>query len=1783
MKRTSRGFTLTELLTVVAILAVLAAVALPGVIKLRNGLKMMELDECARQLFLAAQNTLTARRADGTLSAPQGETVQGQDGSWRWLFDDDTEFLLPDGAVDPTVAENHIAIWYNTESAMVLEVYYGERNGSFAAPGCDWNKNSIQNGDYSNGRVQSGDAADRRADKRIGYYDGTDLERGDTEQLLPPVLEIVNGDELTVKVTVPKAGEYWTNGVTLTVTVEELNGTGGLTGNSVEFSGAYSSVDGTYELVLDSLTQADKRFKEVCPGIAPGAEIRVTAELSAPPAANGTQYLPAKAWSQTNSLFEERSGDTVSVAHARHLQNLEDSFSGFVCENAITVNQTDSMDWLAAYPDYLSIDNPCITSYNGNGLEVRGLNGGMFHSTAGGMRLDGIRIVNPKINRTGTLGALANTANGATIHDCRVYISALRSNGTVDFESCKQYGVSGSNYVGGLIGSAVDCTITDSFAALYKVRGAAAGGLIGYAQNCIITNCYATAENLSGTGQSAMFAGNLSSTTVTGCYGAGNITSGGTVSGFANGRGVFSNSYCAVSYHKEDGTPAEISLSYGFADGGAGTCAYLTTKTPTEIDGAAGKSYEEMKTWSPVGWQALSAAQTHPYRAELDGKAYPFPGLKSSGGQTMPHYGSWPIQTVKGIKLYDSQFGTEEIHVVLIPRGSEITFWAEAEGGSVEVKVLGTPNASVINGSQITSAVDAESGRTKVTVAPKGNEKCGITYIELSAGGYTLRAVTVVYDANITLRPSGGTGMDQCVGTSPDKNGNRVVGSLVLNAANREGKLTAALAVEPSADQILKDFDKNIGKKTDGADLSIEKDVLVSEWSKGLMDGDPSVSFNGSGSVPVVETERNGLVLNVTGNASGTAVVIARWAMDEDIYAACEVKMKGARALIKGIEADGRSADAYPYILAIEPEPGEPISLTLQPKLFNMPGDANGANSTYTWKLYKSGEEEALWSAEENWTQDGTFTHGLNDLDAEATYRVELLYEYEGAHGEQRSVDEVQLQVYRKAPREVTEYGQLKVLEVPYYLNEARNTDYTPGGEVYEVSVEQVTGSETLELDFTNKTDLAAYVDGAANARTKWYVNTNGWQEGAAKPAENWVAVSGSIGGVQVFLDGTERATVRWNAERDTLDVDGKTIPTGGSITVEGKDAGDFGDKAFVFELRADTAEAAEGEERMSSKTVTVQVMPKLGIDPQSRTYKYYALLGGLPRSGVFTANRSDAKYEYEWYFDGKSTPEEEKSYICTVPGRAYNDNNGIRNITLRYGPYTETAVLTNGTALEGFDCTINWDAAKTSDGGGIKHCFLVEKGKSRKLEFSWMGGTNGFFFDTRYKIDKSPTTDITYAEVVPVSGDTGYTSEGVFSYTIKGNHFTRDGSTDSPLEMQWKMTSKSASERERKPSYDLYVVGLNIRSGDARGGIVNGITMSGVGQSRTLYADAYFPSELIKDGRQMITWSLDDKAEEIIELTGNGNSAVITAKRFSAVDYYATVTCAYTVECTNGRSYTYTKNIPVKVNPVGVMMLDVQPCTAADVPALERAFGDTGLDGKWLNQADGGKWLLVEEPVFGCNVMYLKVMARLGDMPVGDLNQYYRNIYSDDYYVEVRTAAVGDTIYIRVNAREDRANTVPTDLTLTVDVGTAEKKAETVRLYDAPKLVLEKDGAVVTNGSMSIPYQSAAERYGGFTARLEPALNNGDGVTWYLTAPAGYRVEDYLTLEGSTVRLLRDGEGKLRIPDFRAVLHAQSGKAHDAGLTDVSSAGYALVFLPEDDAVPTGQTQRKSFDDLGA
>ena len=58
-----KGFTMTEMLVAVGILAVLMAVAVPSVIHYRRELKLTELDDNARAIFVAAQNHLTALRS----------------------------------------------------------------------------------------------------------------------------------------------------------------------------------------------------------------------------------------------------------------------------------------------------------------------------------------------------------------------------------------------------------------------------------------------------------------------------------------------------------------------------------------------------------------------------------------------------------------------------------------------------------------------------------------------------------------------------------------------------------------------------------------------------------------------------------------------------------------------------------------------------------------------------------------------------------------------------------------------------------------------------------------------------------------------------------------------------------------------------------------------------------------------------------------------------------------------------------------------------------------------------------------------------------------------------------------------------------------------------------------------------------------------------------------------------------------------------------------------------------------------------------------------------------------------------------------------------------------------------------------------------------------------------------------------------------------------------------------------------------------------------------------
>ena len=60
------GFTLAELLIVIAIILVLAALAIPSIITAQNNMRMLELNNAAESIANAAQTQMTAKKVAGT-------------------------------------------------------------------------------------------------------------------------------------------------------------------------------------------------------------------------------------------------------------------------------------------------------------------------------------------------------------------------------------------------------------------------------------------------------------------------------------------------------------------------------------------------------------------------------------------------------------------------------------------------------------------------------------------------------------------------------------------------------------------------------------------------------------------------------------------------------------------------------------------------------------------------------------------------------------------------------------------------------------------------------------------------------------------------------------------------------------------------------------------------------------------------------------------------------------------------------------------------------------------------------------------------------------------------------------------------------------------------------------------------------------------------------------------------------------------------------------------------------------------------------------------------------------------------------------------------------------------------------------------------------------------------------------------------------------------------------------------------------------------------------------
>ena len=130
------GFTLLEVLLTVAIVVILLAFSIVGIAQYRDHLKLTELDNAARDIYMAAENRAVLLQnsgaASGTLATLSANT-SGSGGPVRVLPSTASatlDKLLPEGVIDPALRDGCFYILYDDETRHVVEVFYAE--GAFA-------------------------------------------------------------------------------------------------------------------------------------------------------------------------------------------------------------------------------------------------------------------------------------------------------------------------------------------------------------------------------------------------------------------------------------------------------------------------------------------------------------------------------------------------------------------------------------------------------------------------------------------------------------------------------------------------------------------------------------------------------------------------------------------------------------------------------------------------------------------------------------------------------------------------------------------------------------------------------------------------------------------------------------------------------------------------------------------------------------------------------------------------------------------------------------------------------------------------------------------------------------------------------------------------------------------------------------------------------------------------------------------------------------------------------------------------------------------------------------------------------------------------------------------------------------------------------------------------------------------------------------------------------------------------------------------------------------------
>ena len=580
---------MAELLMVVAILVALFGVAFVAVQNHQRSMTQLEYDTIAKEIFVAAQNHLTAAESQGYLGQITGPSGYGEESS----FDEDEtdevyyvtkgatgqgtilDLMLPFGSIDETIrAGGSYIIRYQPSSARVLDVFY-----SNPGPVTAWLTISGEplDGKYAN-LMENFRGDDKKADRRrcsaingavVGWYgDGDALPVGD--KLEAPQVLIHNEETLCVEVTDTNASDI---SLVLIVTGETSKAKKAF--DLRKSDTRVSTVAEGYKIILDDITGEKLHFADLDANTAtefiPGENLTIEA------VAYNNNALTNVAYSgkgRTNSLFADPSSYEVAVsadlspaeltkingtvvfkaetdstanstgiaavANFRHLENLDKYVSGCGKDETLNytaavqlTNLTDDLSWTKFIGDATFGDTVCSeeeSSYKGKTGKDKywpvNLEKGFVYDGRGHSISDVVTDGNAP-GEDKNVG-LFRTLNGCTVRNLELLDFMVKGTGTAN--------------AGALAGTISDAEGANTSVSNVLVRNskendssfsstknitadASAGGLIGSMSGGVVTGC-ATAVYVSGGTNAGGLIGSASGGSVTACYSAGHTKDG---------------------------------------------------------------------------------------------------------------------------------------------------------------------------------------------------------------------------------------------------------------------------------------------------------------------------------------------------------------------------------------------------------------------------------------------------------------------------------------------------------------------------------------------------------------------------------------------------------------------------------------------------------------------------------------------------------------------------------------------------------------------------------------------------------------------------------------------------------------------------------------------------------------------------------------------------------------------------------------------------------------------------------------------------------------------------------------------------------------------------------------------------------------------------------------------------------------------------------------------------------------------------------------------------------